>query len=213
MKKDYSELIVVLDESGSMGCVEDTIVRGLNEFIQEQQKVPGEAKMTLVTFSTTMRTKIDGEDIQKVKLLVKEDFNPSGSTALYDAVAKTIDNVGKRLADMPEDERPQSVIFQIITDGEENASREFTQKDVLDRITLQKEKYNWNFLFMAANIDASKAGNAIGINATLNFMSTDNSARGMSKAYSTYSKSLRSGGSSADALKDAQNQYNINSVP
>lgn len=211
MKKDFCEIIVVLDESGSMGDLKPTVISGFNEFLQEQLKVPGEAKMTLVTFSSNSRVIIDGKNLTDVKPLSNTDYNPTGCTALYDAVAKTIDSIGKRLADTPEDQRPEKVIVQIITDGEENSSREFSQEDVLQRITTQKEKYSWEFLFLAANIDAMKAGNAIGINQTLNFVATASGARGMSAAYSTYSKSLRCGSSAADALADAQDQYDINS--
>lgn len=207
MKKDSSEIVIILDRSGSMEEIRDSVISGFNEFIDEQRKIAGEAKVTLVTFSTSHEVVKDHVDISSVEKLDRASYEPVGGTALYDAVSETIDMVGKRLSETPEEERPEHVIVAITTDGEENSSRRHSRQGTFDRITHQTEKYGWNFIFLGANQDAFKAGMDIGISHTLNFAGTSAGAMKMSRSYSAYSKSIRGGASADSALADAQDAY------
>ena len=198
MKQGLTEIVVLLDKSGSMSGYRSAGVSGYNEFLNTQKALPGEARFTLVMFDTEVVKKVSSMNIRDVPEMKLDDYQPAGNTALYDAVARTIDEVGKRLAATPEDERPEKVIFVITTDGEENSSQEFAQKDVFNRITVQRDTYRWNFLFLAANQDAFASGGALGINHCLNFSGSNAGVRGMNMAYNCYAKSIRSG-QTADA--------------
>lgn len=194
MKKNLTEVISVLDESGSMAMLVNDTVIGYNTFIQEQKEIEGECKVTLVTFSTASKVIDNGKDIKEAIILeARGNYYPSGGTALYDAVCLAIDTVGKRLNETPEDERPENVVFVINTDGEENSSREYGLKDMVDRIETQQTKYNWKFLFFGTNFDALKTGSSYGIGASKGFT---NSGVGLQSTYSATScvmRSLRTG--------------------
>lgn len=165
MKKGLTELVFVLDESGSMhGCEADTI-GGFNGLIDELRAAGGEVKVTAICFSHDVRTVLDCVDVKDVRPLTEKDYRPSGGTALLDAVGSTIDAVGLRLSNTPEDERPEKVLFAITTDGEENASRGYTLESVKNKVKHQSEKYSWEFLFFGANIDAFGAADGIGVGA------------------------------------------------
>jgi len=177
MKKDLTEIVAILDKSGSMQSVRNDALGGINSFIEEQKKVPGEALFTLVLFDAYIHVKYSGIDIKKIDVLKEREYTPGGSTALLDAIGKTIDDVGERLANTPESQRPEKVIVAILTDGEENAScilsdaedakgnkvRKYTKETINKRISLQRDVYKWEFIFLAANQDAIQAGNELGI--------------------------------------------------
>ena len=166
-KKNYTEIIGVIDRSGSMSsCWHDT-VGGINEYIKKQREVPGEAKISLVFFDTEYAMAYNGVDLQDdifSKPMSFADYSPRGSTALLDAIGKTINTVGNRLAATPEDERPDKVTMFIVTDGEENASREFTGAQIKEMITHQTDKYQWDFVYLGANQDAFAVGMTLGVN-------------------------------------------------
>lgn len=173
MKKDLCELIVVIDESGSMSSVRGDTIGGYNTFVETHQKLPGEAKLTLVKFNSNYEIVHDGVDVKDVPPLTEATYIPSDMTALLDAIGKTIDTVGKRLAKTPEDERPEKVIFAIITDGAENVSKEYTQEQVKQKTTHQREKYGWEFIFMGADQDAWGNGRGMGVTSSVNFTQRD----------------------------------------
>jgi uncharacterized protein YegL len=131
MKKNLSELILILDKSGSMGDVRSDALGGINTFITEQKKEPGEANLTLVLFDTSINTFFDRRNIKDTRPLKEEEYVPSGCTALLKAVSDTIDSVGEKLAREKEADRPEKVIVVIMTDGHENASNENTWNDVI----------------------------------------------------------------------------------
>jgi hypothetical protein len=190
MKKDLSEIILVLDESGSMeSCKTDTI-GGVNGFLKTQKKIKGEAKFTLVKFSDYYKVINDAIPLDQVMYLDEKSYTPSFSTALLDAVGKTIDSIGKRLAETPENERPEKVIFAIITDGYENSSSVYTQHQIFEMVSHQKKNYNWEFLFLGADIDAW--GHEIGINNNVT-MSKQDMPRSL-KALSYFTANERMGG-------------------
>lgn len=162
MKKNLTEIIYVLDRSGSMGHLTGDTIGGYNAYLDEQKGFDGETKITTVLFDDKYELLFNGVDIDEA-YLDNEKYFVRGMTALYDAVGKTILDVGHRLSHTPENERPEKVIFIITTDGYENASREFSQNEVKRMIDHQQEKYNWSFLFFGANIDSKETASSIGI--------------------------------------------------
>lgn len=163
MKKGLSEIVCVIDQSGSMGSIRNDAIGGFNAFLEDQKKVPGEAIFSLLLFDTERHWVHEGISISDVAPLSSETYVPGGMTALNDAVGLTIDSVGSRLAAQPEPERPEHVIIAILTDGQENSSQEYETHQIKERIHHQREQYNWQFLFLAANQDAFRSSRQLGI--------------------------------------------------
>ena len=164
MNSHLTEIILLLDRSGSMHGLEQDTIGGINSLIAKQNEMAGKTQLTLVLFDDQYELVWNGVDAHTARLTEKE-YYVRGMTALLDAVGKTILDVGHRLAHTKEKDRPGKVMFVITTDGLENASREFTHKKVQEMIKHQEEKYNWEFIFMGANIDAAKEAAEIGIKA------------------------------------------------
>ena len=162
MNKNLTEIIFLLDRSGSMAGLESETIGGFNSLIERQCGLEGETMLTTVLFDDKYEVLWNGVNANTARLTDKE-YYVRGLTALLDAVGKTILDVGNRLSKTSEEQRPGKVIFVITTDGMENASREFTYDKVKDLITVQQEKYNWEFIFIGANIDAAKEADSIGI--------------------------------------------------
>lgn len=164
MKKDYTHILIVLDASGSMSSIQDDIKGSFNEFLKKQREEPGKTVFDLYQFSDEAKRIVKSADLAKFHDDLMAKYDCSGCTALNDAVCTAIDTIGREFAGMPEAERPEHVLCVIITDGMENASREFTAKDVKDRIKHQQNVYKWDFQFLAANQDAFATGESIGLN-------------------------------------------------
>jgi len=162
MKMNLTEIIFLLDRSGSMAGLESDTIGGFNAFIEKQMQLEGETIVTAALFDDRYEILWNGIDANKIKLTGKE-YYVRGCTALLDAVGKTILDVGCRLSKTSEDERPGKIIFVITTDGMENASCEFTYEKVKELIKHQQEKYKWEFIFLGANIDAAKEADSLGI--------------------------------------------------
>lgn len=188
MKKDTIELIVIIDESGSMGNVKSDTIGGFNSFLETHQKLGGDAKLTLVKFDTKYSIVNNGTPVQDVLKLDKDTYYPGGMTALLDAVGKTIDEVGKRLSGTPEDERPEKVMVMIITDGEENSSKEYTLDQVRNKIKEQQDTWKWEFVFLGADQDAWSNASSMGVHNAVNFVQADmgNTLKKMSHYSSSY---------------------------
>lgn len=163
MRSDLTEIAFVLDRSGSMHPITDDAIGGFNTFLTDQQALPGEAHLTLVLFDHEYQVPYQHADIKTVPPLDAATYVPRGMTALLDAVGRTVNDIGARLAGTPEAERPAKVIFAILTDGQENASRDYTFAKVSGMIKHQQEKYSWEFIFLAANQDAIAAAGALAI--------------------------------------------------
>lgn len=163
MKKGLSEIVCIIDRSGSMETIKDDAIGGFNTFVEEQKKYPGEATMTYVQFDNEYEVVFEGKPLQGVQPIDSSTFVPRGSTALLDAVGRTINSIGARLASTSEDQRPESVIVVILTDGQENSSREMTRSMIKEMITHQQEKYGWQFIYLAANQDAFAEADQLGI--------------------------------------------------
>jgi uncharacterized protein YegL len=163
MKKGLTELVFIIDRSGSMGGLESDTIGGFNAMIKENQAIDGEALVTTVLFDDQYELLHDRIDIRAVAPLTDGDYTVRGSTALLDAVGKTIDKIRAAHKHTAEDFRPEKVLFAIITNGEENASREYSAERIKARIERQKQKYGWEFIFMGANMDAVMEAGKLGI--------------------------------------------------
>lgn len=164
MKAGLTELVFLLDKSGSMSRLADDTIGGFNTMINKQKEEEGEAYVTTVLFNRNYQTLHDHLFLPDVPLLTEEEYLPMGGTALLDAVGDTINSIGARLNSTPEEERPEKVIFIITTDGYENSSREFTKEKVKEMIEHQRNKYSWTFIFLGANMDAVAEASSLGIN-------------------------------------------------
>ena len=152
------EIVVVLDRSGSMQDIKDDTIGGYNSFLEEQKRVKdSRCKVTLVQFDNEYLPVYGSVDVQEVEALNADTYVPRASTALFDAIGRTINETGARLAAMSDHERPGKVIFVIITDGYENSSREFTSNRVKSMIAEQETRYSWSFVFLGADQDSFQA--------------------------------------------------------
>ena len=163
MNQNLTEIVFILDRSGSMSHLVNDTIGGFNSFVEEQKKQDGEALLTTILFDDQYDVLHSGKDIKTVELLTNKEYFVRGGTALLDAIAKSINEVGARLNNTNEEDRPAKVLFVITTDGEENASKEFTRQQVKEMIEHQQEKYGWSFLFMGANMDAVSTAQSYGI--------------------------------------------------
>lgn len=183
--KNLTEIICIVDRSGSMNDIRSDAIGGFNTFLDDQQKLDeGECILTFAQFDDVYEIVHDGVPIKDVPPLTAETYEPRGSTALFDAVGKTINSVGNRLAQLPEEKRPSKVLVVILTDGHENASREFNRQQVSDMVTKQRDQFSWEFIFLGAGIDAFAAGHQIGIMLCGN---VSHDAHGMNKGYAAVS--------------------------
>ena len=160
MRTDLTDITMVIDRSGSMQSIQSDAEGGINSFIEQQKQEPGEANVTLVQFDTDYEFVHSGVPIRQVPAF---KLVPRGSTALLDAVGRAINETGARLAGVDELQRPGLVVFVIVTDGEENSSREFSREQIRTMVEHQQSAYKWQFTFLAANQDAFAAGGAMGI--------------------------------------------------
>lgn len=167
MKK--TEIAFILDRSGSMQTMTHAAISGFNEFLKAQQGtlddhgMPIPATFSLILFDHEYLPVYHRQDIQIARPLTLATYVPRGNTALLDAIGRTIDEIGHALAATPEAERPAKVVIAILTDGEENSSRQFSMEDINRRITHQTEKYQWEFMFLGANQDAIATAARMGI--------------------------------------------------
>ena len=193
MNKNYTEIAFILDRSGSMESCQDAAIEGFNRFLQEQQQAEGLAKLTLVLFDDEYLVPAQSLPVAEIVPLTRETYVPRNTTALLDAIGKTIDDLGARLAVIPEVDRPGQVIVTILTDGLENASQTFTWKDVAAKIKHQTEAYKWTFLFLGANQDAIATAAQMNIGAAnaATYVADDAGARSSSSAASRKVRAMR----------------------
>ena len=186
MKKGLTEMVFILDRSGSMGGLESDTIGGFNSMLREQQAVEGEAVVTTVLFDDRYELLHDRIDIKAVAPLSNKDYTVRGNTALLDAVGKTIKKVQSVQKNTAEDYKAERVMFVIITDGLENASHKYSADQIKAQIEHQKKMYGWEFIFMGANMDAVAEAGRIGINAdrAMNFQAD---AYGIGVAFNVWS--------------------------
>jgi Mg-chelatase subunit ChlD len=208
MNNAHTEIVFVLDRSGSMQAMVEPAISGFNRLLREQQQVPGHARFTLVLFDDRYELPFHSVPIAEVVELDVSTFVPRGSTALLDAIGRTIDDLGSKLAATPEKDRPSQVIIAILTDGEENASTRYSWDAVAKRIRHQSEKYQWQFLFLGANQDAIATAGKMSIQAnnTTNFAMNEHSYSSSKGALSRKMSAIRrrnQGDSAAATVHDA----------
>ncbi len=165
MKKGLTELVFILDKSGSMGGMESDTIGGYNSLLVKQKAVDNECFITTVLFDNNYELLHDRIDIKAVSPITENEYYVGGTTALLDAIGKTINKIGNAQKHTAEDYRAEKVIVTIITDGMENSSHEFTAEKVRQMIDHQKTKYGWEFIFLGANIDAVETAGHFGIKA------------------------------------------------
>lgn len=206
---DVTEIVIVLDRSGSMVSIMEDTIGGVNTFLKQQKEAPGDANFTLVQFDDQYEVVHDGVPIGDVQDLSTETFVPRGATALLDAIGKTINRIKSRTALLT----PDSVVFAIVTDGQENRSREFNHSAVMELIQAQ-EAQGWQFVYLGANQDAIKEAAKFGVRSataccyTANSVAVDNAWTSLSSNVANYRgkvKTCRAGGMS---MKDAAASLN-----
>lgn len=201
MNNNLTDITVVLDRSGSMQKCRADAEGGVNAFIADQKNKPGECNFTMVEFDSKYNFVHKGVPIQTVP---KYTLIPGGWTALLDAVGRAIDETGERLAKLSEDQRPGLVVFVIVTDGEENASREYTRQQIKEKIEHQQSAYNWQFTFLGANQDAFAAGRSMGVQGQAVAQYSVNNAQSMFRSASSNVSRMRA---SAMVGEQVVNEY------
>ncbi len=163
MKKNYSEITVVLDRSGSMESCAQDVIGGFNSFLEEQQAAPGEARISLFQFDDRYESVYEGRDVRDAPRLTGESFRPRGRTALFDAVGLTIASMDTRHAHLADEAKPEKVFFIIITDGQENCSVEYGFAQLTEMIRVRQDERGWQFVFLGASLEAVDTAVDIGI--------------------------------------------------
>lgn len=163
MNNNLTEIVFILDRSGSMAGLEDGTIGGFNAMVEKQKKEQGEALLSAVLFSDGNQVVYDRVDIQKVEPMTDQQYRVGGCTALLDAIGGAVHHIANVHKYAREEDRPAKTIFVITTDGMENASRAYTYDEVQRMVKHEQEKYGWEFLFLGANMDAISAARSFGI--------------------------------------------------
>jgi len=203
MLQDYTHISIVLDRSGSMHSIRDDMIGGLNKLLKDQRETPGKATLSLVRFDHQIELVGSFIDLKLLPDVDRQMFKPRGNTALLDAIGFAIDHTGQALAQIAEQLRPSKVVVLIITDGEENYSKEFSYAQIAEKIKHQSETYKWEFVFLGANQDAIATASKMGI-AKANAMTYAANSDGVGQSVTSVSKNLRSwrGGGQSVAFSD-----------
>lgn len=163
MKKNATELVFILDKSGSMAGLESDTIGGFNSMLQKQKALEGECRITTVLFDNRYELLHDRIDIRAVRPMSEREYQVGGSTALLDAIGRTIHKLVGVQRNTAEKYRAEKVMFVIITDGAENSSQEYSAQKIKAMIEHEKGKYGWEFVFLGANIDAVETASRFGI--------------------------------------------------
>ncbi len=189
MRQDYTHIAVILDRTGSMESIRDDTIGGFNAFLKKQKAEPGTATLTLVQFDTQDPYEVihQFKPIGEVPELNRETYVPRASTPLMDALGRGINDLEKSLSELKEDERPSKVIVIIVTDGQENSSREFQKEQIEKMIREKTEKNAWQFVFLSADLAAIGDAMSVGIHADAVLL-FEKSHKGSSGAWASLSK-------------------------
>ena len=163
MNNNLTELVFILDRSGSMAGLESDTIGGFNSMVEKQKRENGEALLSAVLFSNDSSVLYDRVDLKKIEPMTEQQYFVGGCTALLDAIGDAVHHIGNVHKYAREEDRPAKTIFVITTDGMENASRRYTYDEVRRMVERQRERYGWEFLFLGANMDAVAAARRFGI--------------------------------------------------
>ena len=163
MREGLTEMVFILDRSGSMGGLEKDTIGGYNSMIEKQKKEEGEALVSTILFDHEQEVLVDRVPLDKVSKMTEDEYYVRGCTALLDAIGGAIHHIGNIHKYAREEDVPEKTIFVITTDGLENASRRYSYNDIKKMIQRQEKKYGWEFLFLGANIDVAKESGRLGI--------------------------------------------------
>ena len=189
MKKNLTELVFILDRSGSMGGLEQDTIGGFNAMLTRQKEQEGEANVTTILFDHEVQLLHDRFPLHAVAPLTEKDYYVRGCTALLDAIGYGVEKMVNIQRHLPEDERAEKVIFVITTDGLENASKRFSYEKIRRMIEREKERYGWEFLFLGANMDAVQEAARFGIGAD-RAVRFENDAQGVAVNYHVVSETV-----------------------
>lgn len=195
-----TEIVCIIDKSGSMWTVRDDTIGSFNGFLKEQQDLPGEANLTLALFSGKCETLLDSVPIKEADPLTDKSYAPGGLTALLDAIGCTVDSVKNRLANTDASNRPEKVICVIITDGMENSSREYGHAQIKDMIERLKE-VKWEFLYLGADHDAFAVSGSMSV-AAGSTASYQRTSAGVKELYGSITKGVSSFRETGKVSKD-----------
>jgi uncharacterized protein YegL len=205
--KDYADITILLDRSGSMVSIKDAMESGFDEFLNEHKKVPS-TRLTLIQFDSSNNQEVV-YTARPVAEAPRLSIDPRGMTPLLDAFCLAIDRTGDRLSAMRQEERPNKVLFVVITDGQENASFKYGRNDVKERVTRQQGSYNWQFVYLGANQDAIAEAATFGIpqasamTYAASAAGTGETFRSLSRASLSYTTGMTKG---VDAFTDEERQ-------
>ena len=191
MKNNITEIVFILDRSGSMAGLEADTIGGFNATIEKQRKEEGRAYVSTLLFANTSAVLHDRVTLENIRPMTEEDYQVGGCTALFDAIGDAIHHIGNIHKYARPEDVPEHTIFVITTDGMENASHRYDSRTVKKMIERQREKYGWEFIFLAANIDAAETAENIGI-CRERAMNYHQDAHGTGVLYSTMSKAISS---------------------
>lgn len=199
-QKNYTHISILLDRSGSMNDAgkREEAISGFNNFIAEQKKIPGKVTISLAQFDHQYEVLHDFLKLEYVPALTKEKYVPRGMTALLDAFGRLMTTTGSTLASMPEAERPSKVLFVVITDGQENSSKEMTSARIAEMVDEQRNKYSWAFIYLGADLKDFDGSGMLGVGGLTNYQFT-NGYDGLMNAH-TFSVSTASGVRHANAF-------------
>ncbi|MBR4035452.1 MAG: hypothetical protein IKJ05_01815 [Oscillospiraceae bacterium] len=191
MRKGFTEIVFILDRSGSMMGLEKDTVGGFNSLIEKQKKEDGQCVVSTVLFDWESRVIHDRVDIHKVQPLTDKEYFARGSTALLDAIGGAIHHIGNVHKYAREEDRPEKTLFVITTDGMENASKHYTYAKVKQMVERQKSRFGWEFMFLGANIDALETAGRFGIDSDM-AVDYKNDAQGTELNYRVLSETIKS---------------------
>ncbi len=202
MNKELTEMVFILDRSGSMAGLEDDTIGGFNAMVKKQQKEDGKALLSAVLFSDRSNVIYDRVDIEKVEPMNDRQYQVGGCTALLDAVGEAIRHIRNVHKYAREEDRPAKTLFVITTDGMENASRKYGGREVRRMVEDAKKQNGWEFIFLAANIDAAECAESIGIprEASMNYTADRAETAHLYRRISRAVGSMRSGAKMEDCL-------------
>ena len=196
--KNKTEVVCILDRSGSMAHLQSTTVEQVNKFIQEQKELPGECLLTIILFDDLYEILYDGIDVQDASFISEKEYIPRGMTGLFDAIGKTVRTVEQRHAHMEIKDRPGQTLVCIVTDGQENCSKEYTDDTTIKDMIQEKEDNGWKFIYLSAAPSAFDDSASFGISQDSTMVFDGSGNLGTVNAYSSIRSATASYRSTGD---------------